>query len=78
MYVDAVEGMTKHLMGHSPSGLLYLGETYSSSLTQNMGHLACFAGGMLALGVLHNVNPATAERDLANAKALGYIQRVSE
>ena len=72
LYNNAVEGMTKHLMGKGDSGLLYLGETYSQNLGPEMGHLACFAGGMLALGVLHKVNPITAERDLANAKALGY------
>ena len=71
MYNDAIEGMTQHLISHGSSGLLYLGETYGQALSSDMGHLACFAGGMLALGVLHGVNPATAERDLANAKALG-------
>ena len=72
MYNQAVEGMTKHLMGKGESGLLYLGESFiNSKLSPGMGHLACFAGGMLALGVLHNINPVTAERDLANAKALG-------
>ena len=69
--MNAIEGVTKHLLARGSSGLLYLGETYGQQLGNAMGHLACFAGGMLALGVLHNVNPATAERDLANAKALG-------
>ena len=71
MYNNAIEGMTKHLYARGSSGLLYLAETYGQGLSSDMGHLACFAGGMLALGVLHGVNPATAERDLANAKALG-------
>lgn len=37
-----------------------------------MGLLECFAGGMLSLGVLHNVNPSKKERDLTTAKALTY------
>ena len=71
MYNEAVEGITKHLLKRSPSGLLYTGEGMQGGISDSMGHLACFTGGMLALGVLHGVNPATAERDLANAKALG-------
>ena len=68
MYNEAVDGLTKRLLKRTSSGLLYCGlERFKAE----MGHLTCFLGGMLALGVLHNVNPATAERDLANAKSLG-------
>ena len=74
MYNEAVEGITKHLMKRSPSGLLYTGEGMQGGISDSMGHLACFTGGMLALGVLHGVNPATAERDLANAKALAWVR----
>ena len=70
MYNEAVEGITKHLLKRSPSGLLYTGEGMQGGISDSMGHLACFTGGMLALGVLHGGNRATAERDLANAKAL--------
>lgn len=70
LYNEAVEGITKHLLKRSRSGLLYLGESNKVSTSDTMASLACFAGGMLALGVLHGVNPATADRDLANAKAL--------
>ena len=72
MYNEAVEGITKHLLHRSPGGLLYTGELEGGSTQANMGHLACFAGGMLALGVFHDINPATRERDLANAKSLAY------
>ena len=73
MYNDAVDGFTKRLFRRSPGGLLYCGEQYGDGrFKQEMGHLTCFIGGMLALGVMHGVNPETADRDLANAKALAY------
>ena len=72
MYNNAVEGITKHLLTRGSSGLLYTAEVEGGRKGNTMGHLACFTGGMLALGVLHNVNPATRERDLANAKSLAY------
>lgn len=71
MYNNAVDGMTKRLFRRSSTGLLYCGEENQNRLRPEMGHLTCFVGGMLALGVFHGINPATAERDLANAKALG-------
>ena len=72
MYNDAVNGMTKRLFRRSKSGLLYCGlERSGGKVKPEMGHLTCFVGGMLALGVLHNVNPETRDRDFANAKALG-------
>lgn len=33
---------------------------------------------MLALGVYHNINPNTRERDLKNAKGLAYILKKEE
>ena len=72
MYNDAVEGMTRQLFRRSKTGLLYCGvKRGNGHLKPEMGHLTCFVGGMLALGVLHNVNPDTRDRDLENAKALG-------
>lgn len=73
LYNAAMEGITKHLLLRSPgSGLLYTGEGEKNAVGDSMGHLACFTGGMIALGVLHKVNPATSERDLKNAKALAW------
>ncbi|KAK8791803.1 hypothetical protein WA158_005180 [Blastocystis sp. Blastoise] len=75
MYNEAVEGITSKLLQRSsPSQLLYTAEVGQGGghIKKEMGHLACFAGGMLALGVYHNVNPKTRERDLANAKGLAY------
>ena len=66
-----MEGITRRLMKRGGGGLLFVGEQQGiGPVTQEMGHLTCFIGGMLALGVFHGVNPKTAERDIANAKAL--------
>ena len=70
MYNAGVEGITKRLLKRGGGGLLYSAELRGGQTVPEMAHLTCFIGGMLALGVLHGVNPATAERDLANAKAL--------
>ena len=72
MYNNAVDGITKHIFRRSPSGLLYTSELEGGFNGKTMGSLACFTGGMLALGVLHNINPETRDRDLANAKSLAY------
>lgn len=70
-YVEGVEGITRRLMKRGGGGLLFVGEQQGiGPVTQEMGHLTCFIGGMLALGVFHGANPKTAERDMANAKAL--------
>jgi len=50
MYYEAMGSVEKHLIGHSSSGLTYLGEWRSGRLEPKMGHLTCFAGGMFALG----------------------------
>ena len=50
MYYEAMGAAEKHLLGHSSSGLTYLGEWRSGRLEPKMGHLTCFAGGMFALG----------------------------
>ena len=71
MYNRALDGMMKNLVRTSKEGLVHLG---TAKNPHEMGLLECFVGGMLALGVLHGVNPATAERDLANAKALGWVR----
>ena len=61
--------MMKNLVRTSKDGLVHLGSTKHP---HEMGLLECFVGGMLALGVLHDVNPSQRERDLSTAKALTY------
>ncbi|XP_055484375.1 mannosyl-oligosaccharide 1,2-alpha-mannosidase IB isoform X2 [Psammomys obesus] len=50
MYDDAVEAIEKHLIKKSRGGLVFIGEWKNGHLERKMGHLACFAGGMFALG----------------------------
>lgn len=66
--------MHLHLLRRSKQGLLYLTEVVDETDAglNRQGLLECFVGGMLALGVLHDVNPAMRERDLATAKGLTY------
>lgn len=51
-YVEAVEGMKKHLVRKSePSKLTYIGELIGGqNFSPKMDHLVCFIGGTLALG----------------------------
>ena len=55
MYNRAMDGMMKNLVRTSKEGLVHLG---TAKNPHEMGLLECFVGGMLALGVLHDVNPA--------------------
>ncbi|XP_036894823.1 mannosyl-oligosaccharide 1,2-alpha-mannosidase IB isoform X2 [Sturnira hondurensis] len=50
MYDDAIEAIEKHLIKKSRGGLTFIGEWKNGHLEKKMGHLACFAGGMFALG----------------------------
>ncbi|XP_068212905.1 mannosyl-oligosaccharide 1,2-alpha-mannosidase IA isoform X1 [Palaemon carinicauda] len=50
MYEEAVDTITKRLVLKSHSGLTYLAESKFDRLEHKMDHLACFAGGMYALG----------------------------
>ncbi|XP_078512465.1 mannosyl-oligosaccharide 1,2-alpha-mannosidase IB [Lissotriton helveticus] len=50
MYDDAIEAIERHLIRKSNGGLTFIGEWKNGQLERKMGHLTCFAGGMLALG----------------------------
>ncbi|XP_036873686.1 mannosyl-oligosaccharide 1,2-alpha-mannosidase IC isoform X2 [Manis javanica] len=50
MYYEALEAIETHLLNVSPGGLTYIAEWRGGILDHKMGHLACFAGGMIALG----------------------------
>ncbi|KAG8428872.1 hypothetical protein GDO86_019069, partial [Hymenochirus boettgeri] len=50
MYDGAIEAIEKHLIRKSSGGLTFIGEWKNGHLERKMGHLTCFAGGMLALG----------------------------
>lgn len=74
MYDEAIEGMTKNLLGQS-GHLKFVGERKGRRLVNKMEHLTCFVGGMLALGAYndpHGVDSTRAQRDLRNAKSIAY------
>eukprot|EP01064_Diplonema_japonicum_P036591 TRINITY_DN8281_c0_g1_i1.p1 TRINITY_DN8281_c0_g1~~TRINITY_DN8281_c0_g1_i1.p1 ORF type:complete len:709 (+),score=169.87 TRINITY_DN8281_c0_g1_i1:1876-4002(+) len=51
MYEKAAKGIMKKLVHKTKNGLSYLAEYKRGGFYHKMDHLACFAGGMLALGV---------------------------
>ncbi|XP_072227720.1 endoplasmic reticulum mannosyl-oligosaccharide 1,2-alpha-mannosidase [Leuresthes tenuis] len=56
-YLQAVEGVKKHLVGHTgPSKLTFVGELSHNRFNPKMDHLVCFLPGTLALGA-HNGLP---------------------
>lgn len=72
MYDESMDGLAKELVEKSkPSGLTYIKEGRSN----NMDHLACFMGGLLALGAYTDplgLDSERAQRDLRIGKALTY------
>ncbi|KAF3703041.1 Mannosyl-oligosaccharide 1,2-alpha-mannosidase IA [Channa argus] len=50
MYYDALQAIETNLIRKSSSGLTYIAEWKGGLLEHKMGHLTCFAGGMIALG----------------------------
>uniref|UniRef100_A0A3Q3IMS0 alpha-1,2-Mannosidase n=1 Tax=Monopterus albus TaxID=43700 RepID=A0A3Q3IMS0_MONAL len=50
MYYDALQAIETNLMRKSTTGLTYIAEWKGGLLEHKMGHLTCFAGGMIALG----------------------------
>ncbi|XP_069335712.1 mannosyl-oligosaccharide 1,2-alpha-mannosidase IC isoform X6 [Eulemur rufifrons] len=50
MYYEALEAIETYLLNVSPEGLTYIAEWRGGILDHKMGHLACFSGGMIALG----------------------------
>nr|XP_051676125.1 mannosyl-oligosaccharide 1,2-alpha-mannosidase IC [Oryctolagus cuniculus] len=50
MYYKALEAIETNLLKVSPGGLTYIAEWKEGTVINKMNHLACFAGGMIALG----------------------------
>uniref|UniRef100_UPI00398EE898 mannosyl-oligosaccharide 1,2-alpha-mannosidase IA-like isoform X2 n=1 Tax=Pristiophorus japonicus TaxID=55135 RepID=UPI00398EE898 len=50
MYYEALQAIETNLVRKSASGLTYIAEWRGGILDHKMGHLACFSGGMLAMG----------------------------
>jgi mannosyl-oligosaccharide alpha-1,2-mannosidase len=57
MYFAAIKAMESRLLQTSKSGLVYFAEIKNNHLEHKMDHLACFAGGMLALGAAASTDP---------------------
>lgn len=49
-FVSPLQAIEANLMRKSSSGLTYIAEWKGGLLEHKMGHLTCFAGGMMALG----------------------------
>ncbi|XP_076128015.1 mannosyl-oligosaccharide 1,2-alpha-mannosidase IA-like [Alosa pseudoharengus] len=50
LYYEALQAIEKNLIRKSSGGLTYIAEWKGGLLEHKMGHLTCFAGGMIALG----------------------------
>uniref|UniRef100_A0A8C8GHW4 alpha-1,2-Mannosidase n=1 Tax=Oncorhynchus tshawytscha TaxID=74940 RepID=A0A8C8GHW4_ONCTS len=50
LYYEALQAIETSLMRKSSGGLTYIAEWKGGLLEHKMGHLTCFAGGMIALG----------------------------
>ncbi|XP_043490227.1 mannosyl-oligosaccharide alpha-1,2-mannosidase IA isoform X4 [Polistes fuscatus] len=50
MYDEAIAAISEHMIKTSPGKLLYVSDLKYDRPEHKMGHLACFAGGMFALG----------------------------
>jgi mannosyl-oligosaccharide alpha-1,2-mannosidase len=76
MFDRAMDGVDQHLVQKShPDGLTYVADLVSKRLDHKMDHLACFMGGLWALGAYTNpdgLESPKAQRDLAHGKALTY------
>ncbi|KAM9421585.1 mannosyl-oligosaccharide 1,2-alpha-mannosidase IA-like [Salvelinus alpinus] len=50
LYYEALQAIETSLIRKSSGGLMYIAEWKGGLLEHKMGHLTCFAGGMIALG----------------------------
>jgi len=76
MFDKSMDGVHEKLVQRSiPDGLTYVASLEGDTLDHTMDHLACFMGGLWALGAYTNpegLNSSQAQRDLANGKAMAY------
>lgn len=76
MYDKAMDGAHENLVQKStPDGLTYVADFLDGNLDLKMDHLACFMGGLWALGAYtnpHGLNSPKAQRDLTYGKAITY------
>ncbi|XP_065584891.1 mannosyl-oligosaccharide 1,2-alpha-mannosidase IA-like isoform X2 [Artemia franciscana] len=69
LYIEAMEAIDKWMIRESRSGLLYVSDMKYERLEHKMDHLACFSGGMFALGA-HTLHDSSAARHMDIGKGL--------
>lgn len=75
MYDDAIEAFEQNgLIRYSKSGLLYFAEMRYDRLESKMDHLACFAGGMLALGAVYDPTSSQNHQAVENSRASRHMK----
>eukprot|EP01062_Namystynia_karyoxenos_P084415 TRINITY_DN9927_c0_g1_i1.p1 TRINITY_DN9927_c0_g1~~TRINITY_DN9927_c0_g1_i1.p1 ORF type:complete len:811 (+),score=282.85 TRINITY_DN9927_c0_g1_i1:41-2473(+) len=78
MYEAAVKGILTKLVKKSvPSGQTYVAEYKRGALFNKMDHLACFTGGMFALGV-HEIGHAVSSSGPDNDEVLRVAEELTE
>ncbi|XP_066586398.1 mannosyl-oligosaccharide 1,2-alpha-mannosidase IA-like [Prorops nasuta] len=69
MYDEAIAAIVKHMVKTSPGNLIYVSDLKYDKPEHKMGHLACFAGGMFALGA-HTLENEDSEKYMKIAEGL--------
>ena len=81
MYEKAVKGIVSHMLKKSyPSGQAYVAELKNRDVggtSNKMDHLACFTGGMFALGVSKMGNP-TVENGVPSDDLLSHAEALAD
>lgn len=75
MYDDAIDAFEKNgLIRYSKNGLLYFAEMRYDRLESKMDHLACFSGGMLALGAVTDPTANSNQANNENSRAHRHMK----
>ncbi|XP_044009305.1 mannosyl-oligosaccharide alpha-1,2-mannosidase IA-like isoform X2 [Aphidius gifuensis] len=83
MYDEAIAAVVEHMIMTSKGGLTYLSDLRYDRPDHKMGHLACFAGGMFALGAQVNENEVSNQymdigAELTNTCHESYIRSATK
>ncbi|XP_065221293.1 mannosyl-oligosaccharide 1,2-alpha-mannosidase IA [Planococcus citri] len=69
MFEDAMDAVLKHMLQTSPGGLMYISDLKYDKLEHKMDALACFSGGLFALGS-HTLQDAMSKDYLKTAEGI--------
>ena len=64
IYDESSSSIIKHMVKKSEAGLTYVGEFSNGQTNTKMDHLACFVGGMFALGAPYQADAQTEQQHL--------------